>query len=69
MKTYYEEKDMQSFGEYLLSKKRADLILSRKSPLSDAERLTYVYHADFENWKHLNQQAPEPPFLLTFNNN
>lgn len=69
MKIYYEEKDMVSFGEYLLSKKRTDLILSRESDLSDEERLKSVYHADLENWKHLNHPTPETPNSFDFNNN
>lgn len=69
MKIYYEEKDMVTFGEYLLSKKRTDLILSRESEISDEERLRSVYHSDLENWKHLNHPTPETPNSFTFNNN
>ena len=54
MKTYYEEKDMVTFGEYLLSKKRTERI-AEYQPSTDSitleERLKEVYAADFEQWK------------------
>ena len=54
MKTYYEEKDMVTFGEYLLSKKRTERI-EEYQPATDSialeERLKEVYAADFEQWK------------------
>lgn len=55
MKVYYEEKDLVTFGEYLLSKKRNDLIASNwkdGDSVSLAERQSQIYHADLENWKH-----------------
>lgn len=71
MKIYYEEKDMVTFGEYLLSKQRTDLISSNREgdsiPLED--RLRQIYHADFENWKHLEQKKPDAPQSFLFNNN
>lgn len=39
----FTDKDMYSFGRYLLSKERNDNIKGDRSE---------VYHADFENWKH-----------------
>jgi len=57
MVTYYNKKDLTSFGEYLLSERR------RQNIRGD---LSKVYHADFENWmeeqrtKAKRQPAPEP---------
>ena len=41
MVTYYNLKDLTSFGEYLLSEKRKENIRGDRSK---------VHHADFENW-------------------
>jgi len=57
MVTYFNESDLVSFGEYLLSKERTDLILSNYKEgdsVSKEERLSQVYHADIENWRFKN---------------
>lgn len=41
---------MVSFGKYLLSDERTNLVLSHPELKGD-ERLKEVYHADVENWK------------------
>ena len=57
MVTYYNKKDLTSFGEYLLSERRKENIRGD---------LSKVHHADFENWleeqrtKAKRQPAPEP---------
>ncbi len=43
MVTYYNEKDLVSFGKYLLSDERNSKITGDRSE---------VYHADIENWKY-----------------
>jgi hypothetical protein len=53
MVTYFNKKDMLSFGEYLLSDERKQSIIdhpnaSMMPPVE--ERLKMVHHADFENW-------------------
>ena len=55
MKIYFEEKDMVSFGEYLLSKERNDRIAdnwSEDDNIPLAERQSQIYHADLENWRN-----------------
>lgn len=48
MITFYNEKDLVSFGNYLLSKERQELVNSCENNCPcDLE----VSHADFENWK------------------
>ena len=59
MVTTFNSKDMVRFGEYLLSTKRTNLIKSNHSKednISLEERLKEVYHADFENWKALQNE-------------
>jgi len=53
MVTYFNTKDIVSFGEYLLSEERKQMILNHpESENSDIEtRLKSVSHADIENWK------------------
>ena len=54
MKTYYEEKDLVTFGEYLLSKKRTERIAEYQPAIDSItleERLKEVYAADFQQWK------------------
>ena len=61
MITFFEEKDLVSFGEYLLSHKRTQLILNNEDVGSFEglqERLGVVYHADLENWKE-SQKSKE----------
>lgn len=53
MVTYFNKKDMVSFGNYLLSEQRRDLFASHpdfKEKNLD-ERLSYVHDSDIENWK------------------
>jgi hypothetical protein len=44
MITYYNKKDLVSFGNYLLSE-------ARKETIWPDHETTQVYHADIENWK------------------
>lgn len=44
----YTEKDLVSFGSYLLSKEREKTIVHK-------EMINQVGHQDIENWKHLIQ--------------
>lgn len=69
MVTYYNQKDLVRFGEYLLSKERTQRITENTKegdvvPLE--ERLQTVYHADIENWKHeqRNLQEQEPELII-----
>lgn len=50
MVTYFNRKDMISFGKYLLSTERTELIKSSKN--FKEEDLQEVFHADVENWLH-----------------
>lgn len=63
MVTYFNRKDLVSFGSYLLSEKRKAMFeesfkeairSGMKNPLPVEESLKMVYHADVENWIHLN---------------
>jgi hypothetical protein len=61
MITFYEEKDLVSFGEYLLSEKRDALIINNEAfeNLKQCkERLQAVYQSDLENWKE-SQKSKE----------
>ena len=55
MVTYYNRKDLVSFGTYLLSEERKrryeefDLVRGPSGPPAE-ERLKTVNHADIENW-------------------
>lgn len=52
MVTYFNESDLVSFGQYLLSKERKDRFAQGDSHgLSLDERLSQVHHADVANWK------------------
>jgi hypothetical protein len=58
MKTLFKMKDLISFGEYLLSKKRTDLISSNwdvGDSVTLEERLRQIYDADIQNWKYWNK--------------
>jgi len=59
MVTYFNRKDLVSFGSYLLSEKRKSrfvesykeaIRLGMHNPLSVEESLKNVNHADVENW-------------------
>lgn len=59
MVTYYNKKDLISFGNYLLSEERRVLFVESykqkirdgvDSPLSVEESLAKVYHSDVDNW-------------------
>lgn len=61
------DRDMISFGNYVLSKERRDLLKNSQEIIDDeGEKFTYaesymerfskVSHADFENWKELNNK-------------
>lgn len=63
MVTYFNRKDLVSFGSYLLSEKRKarfDKVYKESirngigNPLATEERLKQVHHADIENW--INEQ-------------
>lgn len=53
MVTYFNKKDMVSFGNYLLSEQRRDLFASHPDfgEKNLKERLSYVHDSDIENWK------------------
>ncbi len=53
MVTYFNSKDMVSFGNYLLSEERKEMIKSHPEfdESTHEERLSRVSHADVENWK------------------
>ena len=59
MVTYFNRKDMVSFGSYLLSEKRKARINASyeqeikegvKNPLPISNRIESVHHADIQNW-------------------
>jgi len=62
MVTYFNRKDLVSFGSYLLSEKRKSRIVEHqkelvengtvKNPIPEEDLLSRVYHADVENWLH-----------------
>lgn len=52
----YTEAELVAFGQYLLSKGRAEKISENNSP--NAEEVT---HADLENWKHAESQKESLP--------
>jgi hypothetical protein len=53
MVTYFNKKDLVSFGNYLLSEERKDLFASH--PELGSTKLTFrlscVHDSDFDNWK------------------
>lgn len=59
LKNQIIENDLISFGKYLLSKEREELIKAtakkRKQPIKDARK--EIYHADIENWKALKNKT------------
>ncbi len=59
MVTYFNRKDLVSFGSYLLSEKRKALLETAReqkiedgsiNPPSVEEQMKEVHHADIENW-------------------
>lgn len=64
MVTYFNSKDMTSFGEYLLSEEREKTIKEQyEQEISEGrerppfgEIVNQVHHSDFENWKKLNKK-------------
>ncbi len=58
MVTYFNRKDLVSFGSYLLSEKRKarfqatydEAIKRGEKPLSVEESMSNVWHPDIENW-------------------
>jgi len=74
MVTYYNEKDLVSFGNYLLSDERKQCkINSRdemirqgmKNPLPLEDMMKMVTHADVENWKFEESLRKSKNFLKT----
>lgn len=60
MVTFFEEKDLVSFGEYLLSDERTKIILENKELESEGkDALKSVYHADLYNWMESKQNKQE----------
>ena len=57
MVIYFEEKDLVSFGNYLLSDTRAKMYDDAKEEFKDNENFVdmrgSVTHADMENWAYL----------------
>lgn len=51
MVTFFEEKDLVSFGEYLLSEERTNMILDHPEFQDrSTDALKDVYEADLANW-------------------
>lgn len=59
MVTYFNRKDLVSFGNYLLSDERKERFQNHPEPpsISLEERLRNVTHADIENWMEENKKA------------
>jgi hypothetical protein len=63
MVTYFNKKDLISFGQYLLSEERTEKIVnhpeaSKMAPV--VERLKEVHDADYQNWQEsLNKKKLE----------
>lgn len=49
-RTYFTQKDLVSFGEYLLSERRENMVKTHPT-LTDSSRLREVSDADLANWK------------------
>lgn len=65
MVTYFNEKDLVSFGNYLLSDERKKrfqesykqaIRSGMKNPLPPEESMKGVWHADIENWKESQRE-------------
>ena len=52
----YTEKDITSFGNYLLSDRRKQSVFSSPDKEEAEEAFKSVSHADYENWKHENKK-------------
>lgn len=59
MVTYFNKKDLVSFGNYLMSERRRDrfeattqsaIQVGGQNIVPTDERLKKIYHADIENW-------------------
>jgi len=52
---YFTEEDLVSFGEYMVSPQRTQMVRDRPNPdgIPLNARLTIVYDADLTNWAHL----------------
>lgn len=67
MVTYFNRKDLVSFGSYLLSEKRKarlqdsydEAIKEGQNPVTVEDKLKEVYHADIENWIHESQNEKD----------
>lgn len=69
MVTYFNRKDLVSFGNYLLSDERTQkklaLIPESNQQISDRyESTKQVSHADIENWMHKESEKPKEPKTL-----
>jgi hypothetical protein len=57
MITFYEEKDLVSFGKYLLSEERVARVSENANPeINIFDQLQELYHADLESWKESQKQ-------------
>ena len=52
----YTEKDITSFGNYLLSDKRKQSVFSSSNKEEAEEAVKSVSHADYENWLYENKK-------------
>jgi len=52
MVTYFNKKDLVSFGNYLLSEERKLRFEQMQSEIPASERMANVTHADIENWMY-----------------
>ncbi len=58
MDTYFNAKEMISFGNFLLSEERTEMLVKHPETTEEniSERINQVSHADFENWKQKNDK-------------
>ncbi len=71
MVTTFNQKDLTSFGEYLLSDERTQRItsnLSEGDSIPVKERLSQIYHADIENWKDSKSKVQKVRAKFSCNN-
>ena len=52
----YTEKDITSFGNYLLSDRIKQSVFSSQDKEEAEEAFKSVSHANYENWKHKNKK-------------